>query len=287
MISLTKIPDIKMKRIISFTLCLVLASCRFAGAQVVFKNNDLSISKLKEKVWVVETTDMTTMYIIEGTKKAMLIDTGTKCDSLDKIAGKITQKPLYVVLTHNHPDHAGNIGYFDEVYMHPLDTVIPIGVPFKGKYRWLGDGDVFDLGDRKLEVRLMPGHTPGSIILIDKKDGAVYTGDAFGSGQVWLQLQPQTPMATYVQACERMEKIMDEQQLTEIYCGHYPYLKRPLNKEYIVRMKQLGQRLAAGDTKGAMPYPGPKVGCDNPMMLSDGPVMIVYDPDYIQQPGNN
>jgi hypothetical protein len=62
------------------------------SAQEVFKNSELAISPLDKGVWVVETADMTTMYIVEGTKCALLIDTGTKCDSLDKIVRKTTDR---------------------------------------------------------------------------------------------------------------------------------------------------------------------------------------------------
>lgn len=74
-----------------------------------FKNEELSISKIEENVWVLETADKTTMYLVEGKKKAMLIDTGTKCSQLDSIVKLITNKPLYVLITHAHGDHSGNI----------------------------------------------------------------------------------------------------------------------------------------------------------------------------------
>jgi hydroxyacylglutathione hydrolase len=269
----------KQTFLMALLLCL---SIRIGWAQEVFKNEDLSITRLNEHLWVVETSDMTTMYIVEGQDKAMLIDTGTKCADLDQIVKKITQKPLLVVLTHNHPDHAGNVNYFEEAYMHPLDTVVPIGVPFKGKYHFMKEGDVFDLGNRQLEVYLMPGHTPGSIILIDKADGVCYSGDAFGSGQVWLQLVPHTPMKEYLRSCQRMENLMKEQRISQIYCGHYPFLKRTLGIDYILEMKAVAQKLADGDISEAKEYPGPKVGCDNPMIIGEGNAMIVFDPTTIK-----
>lgn len=64
------------------TLFLILISEILASAQEVFKNNDLTITKLEKNMWVVETSDNTTMYIIEGSKKAMLIDNGTKCEKV-------------------------------------------------------------------------------------------------------------------------------------------------------------------------------------------------------------
>jgi glyoxylase-like metal-dependent hydrolase (beta-lactamase superfamily II) len=253
-------------------------------AQEVFKNSELTISSLDKGVWVVETADMTTMYIVEGTERAMLIDTGTKCDSLDRIVRRITSKPLDVVITHNHIDHAGNIRYFDEVYMHPLDSTIRMGIEFHGKYRWMKEGDVFDLGNRKMEVFLMPGHTPGSIILIDRSINTCFSGDAFGSGQVWLQLRPHVPMTTYYESCLRMEKIMQEQDITKIYCGHYPHLKRALKLDYIVEMRDLAKRLSEGDTGDSQPYELPwkiDIACDKPAFAKNGAAIIVYDSENV------
>ncbi|HEX3930020.1 MAG TPA: MBL fold metallo-hydrolase [Nocardioides sp.] len=41
----------------------------------------------------------------------------------------------------------------------------------------LADGDVVDLGDRRLRVLHLPGHTPGSINLYDADAGQLFTGD--------------------------------------------------------------------------------------------------------------
>lgn len=109
-----------MKRnLVIFALLFV---CMAIGAQTVFKNEEVEVSLLKEKTWVFSTWDYTTMYLIEGEDKAVLIDTGTRCADLDKIVGQITGKPLEVIVTHMHPDHAGCIKYFDKVWMHRADT---------------------------------------------------------------------------------------------------------------------------------------------------------------------
>lgn len=263
-----------------FILCI---SCFYAYSQEVFKNEDLSISRLEKNVYVVETSDMTTMYIIEGNDKSVLIDTGTKCRALDSIAGLITKKPLMVIATHAHPDHIGNIGYFSEIYIHPADNELLKPYNYKGDVHYIYAGDVIDLGGVQLEVDLMPGHTPGSVILIDRAEGIAYTGDAFGSGQVWMQLKPHVPMAVYYEACKRMLTWMDK-GITKIYCGHYPHVKRALGKDYMITMTALAKRLCEEDTEGAVAAPYAKagpLGADNPMMLSDGPVAIVYDPEHI------
>jgi glyoxylase-like metal-dependent hydrolase (beta-lactamase superfamily II) len=253
----------------------------FTTTAQVFKNSDLEITKIEDHVWVIETTDKTSMYIIEGTNKAMLIDTGTKCDKLDEVVRTITKKPLYVLITHAHGDHAGNIQYFPEIYLHPADTVL-LNKSYKGVIHFVKDGQVFDLGDKKIEVAHMPAHTPGSIVLLDKKAGSCYSGDAFGSGQVWLQLRPFATMKTYINSCKKMEKLMAE-GITKIYCGHYPHVKKALTLDYLLSMSKLAESLDNGTDKSAIPFTTKvSIGCDNPMIATNGPARIVYDPEHIK-----
>ena len=90
-------------------LLFIVVLFSFVGtwSQVVFKNDEVTVSKLKDKTWVFETWDFTTMYLLEGNDKAALIDAGTRCADLDKIVESITNKPYDVIITHAHPDHAG------------------------------------------------------------------------------------------------------------------------------------------------------------------------------------
>jgi hydroxyacylglutathione hydrolase len=262
---------------------MLLYAVFVASAQSVFKNNDLEITKLGSKLWVVETSDKTTMYIVEGSKKAMLIDTGTKCAKLNEVVRKITQKPLVVVITHMHGDHAGNMDQFGEVYLHPADTVLLNQIkPYHGKIHYVKDGEIFDLGGKKLEICHMPAHTPGSIVILERADGNCFSGDAFGSGQVWLQLRPYAPIKTYISSCRKMEKLMDE-GITKIYCGHYPYVKKAYDKSYIVAMRELAESLENGSVKDAKPYDRKvSIGCDHPMIATNGPASIVYDPEHLK-----
>jgi glyoxylase-like metal-dependent hydrolase (beta-lactamase superfamily II) len=194
---------------------------------------------------------------------------------------KITQKPLYVLITHAHGDHAGNIRFFDEIYLHPADTVL-LDKTYEGKVNFVSDGQVFDLGGKKIEVSHMPAHTPGSIVLLDKQAGICYSGDAFGSGQVWLQLRPYATMQTYINSCKKMEKLMDE-GIMKIYCGHYPYVKKAYNKPYISEMRQLAESIVDGTAPEAQPHlQKVSIGCENPMMVTQGEATIVYDPEHVK-----
>lgn len=260
------------------TFVLVLAFATIALSAQVFQNGQLTISKLKEHVWIGETSDNCTLYIIEGPKKSLLIDTGTKCDSLDVIVRRITSKPLDVVVTHGHYDHTGNIGYFGAIFMHKADFSMVEGQGYKGKVNFVDEGYVFDLGDRKIEVSHMPAHTPGSIVLLDRANGDCYSGDAFGSNQVWLQLQPLSPIIDYIKACKRMLAFIDN-GIPRIYCGHYVYLKKPIGKAYISRMLSLAEELKSGTAKDVKPFRAdvPLAGYHGPLIAEKEDVSIVYD----------
>lgn len=270
------------------TILSILVLTCYANAREVFRNDQVTITRLKDKTWVLETWDNTTMYLLEGKKKAILIDTGTKCRNLDNIISTITAKPLYVVITHAHPDHAGCADYFDTILMHPADTVLlHRGLDsYGGKIEFVNDGDRFDLGGRVIEVAHMPGHTPGSIVLLDKENGDCYSGDAFGSGQVWLQCVPVSPVKTFLTSCERMEQIMRNDGIARIWCGHYPYVKTAFDADYVRRMKLLAAKLAANDQSGSLPYKHPSIPmAKDTRSLSDGMCTIVYSSKNVRNAG--
>lgn len=262
---------------IIFLLALI-ASYRLTVLAQVSKNTDLTINQLGTGLWLIETKEHASMYLIEGSEKAMLIDTGTPCEDLDKVIQKITQKPVTVVLTHMHGDHTGNIRYFKDIYFHAADTVLMQPSAFNGKVHFINDGDVFDLGGKKIEVKYMPGHTPGSIILLDKQLGNCYSGDAFGSGEVWLQLKPLLPISTYIASCKKMINLIDN-GITRIYCGHYYYVQKAFDKSYLVNMLELAEAIQKGNIADAKPYPNrASIGPANPMKISKGEASIVFDP---------
>lgn len=265
-------------------ICLFLLPFVHTVAQEVFKNDQVTVSVLKENVLVFETFDNTTMYLIEGDEQAALIDMGTTCDGLDQIVKQLCSKPLIVIGTHAHPDHIGCIDQFEKVWLHKADSVLikQFAKDYKGDILYLEAGQVFDLGGRKLEVDLMPGHTPGSIVLLDKENGDCYTGDAFGSGQVWLQTIPHTPIKVYYESCVRMEKIMNDTGISRIYCGHYPYLKKALDLGYLIESKDLAKRISDGEDVNAVYYPyTPDKDNKNIVIARNGFAMIVYDSENI------
>lgn len=103
--------------------------------------------------------------------------------------------------------------------MNAADTVlIPSIMPdYKGEIRYLKDGEVIDLGGRKIEVVFTPGHTPGSTSFIDKEAAYGFSADAFGSGNLLLTVDFSTLLAT----CEKMSALTEKYKLAKLYPGHY------------------------------------------------------------------
>lgn len=67
----------------------------------------------------------------------------------------------------------------------------------------LVDGDVIDLGDRRLRVIHAPGHTRGSILLYDEDLRWLYTGDVLNDSPVFDEMTG-ADIPSYVESMRRM-----------------------------------------------------------------------------------
>ena len=190
--------------------------------KTVYKGDDLEIRQIDEHTWHGNGHIMANeaIYIIEGEASALVIDAGTEIKDYDKIIARITSKPVTLIATHVHPDHTGSaINYFDEIFINAGDmvNVEEMMGDYKGKIKYLVDGQVFDLGGREIEVVFTPGHTPGSTTFMDKAAGYGFSGDAFGSGNLLLT----TNWSTLLITCQRTLEYMKKYNITKLYPGHY------------------------------------------------------------------
>ncbi|MEG0855330.1 MAG: MBL fold metallo-hydrolase [Terrisporobacter sp.] len=60
---------------------------------------------VNDKVWQIDVMFRNRMYLIEGSKKALLIDTGMGLEGLKEVISEIAEKELLVINTHGHIDH--------------------------------------------------------------------------------------------------------------------------------------------------------------------------------------
>ena len=171
-------------------------------------------------------------YVVEGEEKAAVIDTGiTPGGKILPLIRTLTDKPLLLVITHAHIDHMHHMDEFDEIYLCHDELNMPAAMLENmkaGKNLDLENtigvhtGSVIDLGGDSLEICQVPGHTPGSIVVLEKKHNKLFTGDAIGSGYgVWMQVPGAVPLETYRDSLIFMMKwLVDRGGRMEFWGGH-------------------------------------------------------------------
>jgi glyoxylase-like metal-dependent hydrolase (beta-lactamase superfamily II) len=155
------------------------------------------------------------MYLTCGSAKCLLIDSGLGRGDLKAYLSQFTGGlPIVAFFTHNHGDHIGQADQFVR------DSLEYIGEPDRaGLERTLKshgitddviaknvvsahDGDRIDIGGRSFVMYAAPGHTPGSMVILDEQKGILFTGDAFGNNSpivpntLWMQFDP-NPLDEY------------------------------------------------------------------------------------------
>ena len=175
---------------------------------------------------------MVFMDLMVGEHHALLFDTGYGFGDLRALVESITDKPLYVVNSHGHVDHACGNAQFGGAYIHPLDmelcrehngremrmaeletAEVPPDFDLEaylhlgtGELTPVGEGYCFDLGGITLEVVHLPGHTAGSIGLWCPEKRLLWVGDAMNCF-VWLFLPEAQSLSTYVGSLQKAARL--------------------------------------------------------------------------------
>jgi hypothetical protein len=110
----------------------------------------------------------------------------------------------------------------------------------------VGEGFVFDLGGRKLVVHALPGHTPGSIVLMDDAAGVLWSGDAVGSNRpaipdaAWLQMPGMAPIDVYLPTLQAFRARV-RGRVKAIYTGHNDVAL--VGETYLDNLQRAAQKL--------------------------------------------
>ena len=111
----------------------------------------------------------------------------------------------------------------------------------------ISDGDVIDLGGRELEVYEMPGHTKGSIVLLDRKDKICYSGDSIIEN-LWLFLEESEMPETYLNSLKHIREVLNDAGVEKIYNGHFSY--EPIPVSMLDTMVEAMELIVAGKLEG-------------------------------------
>ncbi len=185
-------------------------------------------------------------YLLCGTDRAILIDTGLGVASIREVVDDLTTLPVMAVTTHVHWDHIGGHKYFDNVAVHEAETdwlsvrfPIPLSVVknnltrepcdfpsgfsidnyevFQGApQRILHDGDCLNLGHRHLTVIHTPGHSPGHCCFYEAERKYLYSGDLIYRGCLDA-FYPSTDPQKFWQSVKKVQKL----DIARIMPGHY------------------------------------------------------------------
>ena len=208
------------------------------------------------------------IYLVVGEQEALLIDLSNPIDWADNaaeslralVAERVAGKPLTITFTHNHGDHTGMLPAFleeDVRFALPERDFRRLAERFPAdKYRFINEGEIFDLGGYQVEAIAVPGHTDGSTVYLLKGQDLLFTGDAIGSGHgVWIFNE--NGFNQYVSAVPHLIAALEERGVNpdklQVYGGHYwqkDWLKLPKGRElgmdYICDMKAVLDEIEAG-----------------------------------------
>ncbi|HEX5275963.1 MAG TPA: MBL fold metallo-hydrolase [Candidatus Rubrimentiphilum sp.] len=182
-----------------------------------------------------------TILCDDKTKEAVVVDGGDGVPEVMKRLERLGARAKYLVHTHAHIDHIGDLGTLRERtggagLLHPAD--LPLYRTLGMQARWLGetaaprivelDGELRDgghirAGGVEIDVLHTPGHTPGSVCFAfaDGDNQTILSGDTLFAGSIGRWDLGGTSMEDIVDSIQR--KLLPFGDETIVIPGHGPF----------------------------------------------------------------
>lgn len=143
-----------------------------------------------------------TLVFDDETKKGVVIDPGGDLERIEDAIRQIGMTVEEIILTHGHIDHAGaatdlkaKLGVSitgphkgDKFLLDGLAAqALSYGVPGMKNVtpdRWLDEGDTVSIAGVVFDVYHCPGHSPGSVVYVNKAAGIAFVGDVIFKGSI-------------------------------------------------------------------------------------------------------
>lgn len=170
----------------------------------------------------------------------LIIDLGTRNESLLSYVKKHYERCVGILLTHAHFDHIRGVNAFLRnfpgksipVFLHPEDKCLidspelnasyMTGEKVRGNFETtdIQDGEFLPIKDFHIQVIHTPFHTMGSVCFLSSDDNALFTGDTLFKGSIGRADLPNVSDPTKVSSS--LKKLMVLRDTLVVYPGHGP-----------------------------------------------------------------
>ena len=172
------------------------------------------------------------------TMKGAIVDPGGDLDQIEAAIAQVGMQPEKILLTHGHIDHAGGAADMRErlggipiegphVNERPLLNNLEkqgeaYGVPARAVTpdRWLDEGETVSIAGHTFEVLHCPGHSPGSVVLVNRPQRFALMGDVLFQGSIG---RTDLPLGNHEALMHSIRtKVMALPDEFVFICGHGP-----------------------------------------------------------------
>ncbi len=175
---------------------------------------EIKVIKEKENMYILD-DGRVRCFLFLGETEALLVDAGFWDVDIAGKVKEITSLPVRVILTHGDGDHTGSLKAFGACLMHEEDAGL---VPDEIAKTFVKDGDVISVGDFEFEILHTPGHTYGSISLLEKKQRFILTGDGVQKNGMIFMFGEKRNFPLYLESLKKLGSKTDS--FDAIYPSH-------------------------------------------------------------------
>ena len=220
-------------------ICVHTGVCSACG-----KKYGVQVIRMGTDTWRIEDGGVR-FFLLAGKEKALMIDSGMNVPQAREIAQTLTDLPVELLNTHADRDHIGCNDEFESFYMHPADEDQYRRSGKGGRLIPLRDGGEMDLGDRRLKIIHLPGHTPGSVAVLDVRDRVLISGDPIQEHGRIFMFGEHRNMRDFIDSLKRLETMSVEFDM--IWPSHADL---PLSPDAVGRVRAGAERILSGEAEG-------------------------------------